>query len=195
MGDSDYTQDPPREWTCKNCGTTNPLFAVNCQKCHDPLTDLEAERQGLRGHEKGLPEYVRREFKDARLSEEERALKREELLRKRLYRDTGAGIMLSGCSLLLTGILAGSLVFLVLALPGGAVAGYMVNRRGGGNFTGMWIFGTNYLVCWIASVILSGANVISVPFFVFSLIGFALSLPLGYLLGMSITMERFDEGF
>ncbi|MHC5082079.1 MAG: hypothetical protein ACYTHN_24000 [Planctomycetota bacterium] len=191
--------DPPREWECPSCRKRNPLFAVTCTECGERLTDGEADRQGLRGRETGLPDHVQREFAAAKADETERVRAHEEHLRNRLIRDMGYGAGIGFFSQFLIMILAGSIAFPLVYIPLGGLAGALLNRRGGGNFTGAWLFGGAFALGWILSVLCSGINplhnVMFAPaFFIFSVCGMALTLVCGYLLGMTLSFERFEEG-
>ncbi|MHC4601019.1 MAG: hypothetical protein ACYS47_18660 [Planctomycetota bacterium] len=198
--DATPQDDPPREWKCPACGAKNPLFAVSCRNCHERLTDEEARRQGVKGRERGLPEGVRREFAATKRSFEERVRLHQEHLRKRFTRDMALGASIALVSCILLGCLTQSVLFPLIFLPLGGAAGALLNRRGGGSFTGMAHFGAAFVVGWAASVVLSGVTpladqIFAVLFFGFGVTGLVLALVGGYLFGMTLSLERFDEGF
>lgn len=186
--------DPPRQWTCPQCGKANPLFAFNCLGCGNRCSREEAERQGLLDVESGLPEEVRLRFAAARLEEERRYAAFQEYLRKRFYRHVGLGAALAFLVQFLLMCLTQSIVFPLVFVPLGAAMGGTLNRMGGGNFTGAGLFGGAFVVAWTLSIVLSGTDAVNVFVFVMSVPGFLFSLTLGYLMGLALSLERFDQG-
>ena len=131
---------------CKNCAYPNLPIYFTCQQCCSVMHSVEDTDRTKREWDI-MPNKMRMEFEAKCKVEQERWEEHNIFLRKSRMLHTIVGSALGGVTGLLTGIVIIPDVVL------GAVACYYLNHRGGGQYTGMALFGIIYIV----SSVLKGA--------------------------------------
>src|SRR3972149_5060304 len=131
---------------CKNCAYPNLPIYFTCQRCGSVMHSVEDTDRTKREWDI-MPNEMRMEFEAKCKAEQERWEEHNIFLRKSRMLHTIVGSALGGVTGLLTGIVIIPDVVL------GAVAGYYLNHRGGGQYTGMALFGIVHIV----SSVLKGA--------------------------------------
>ena len=122
---------------CPACAYPNLPTSFTCERCESPLGDrAEIEKTIKRWAE--MPASARAEFEDKFRAEQKQFNKYVAGLGKSRLRTVIIGALIGGFCGLFTGWVIVPDIIL------GGLAGYELNRRGGGQYTGMVVFGIAY---------------------------------------------------
>lgn len=190
---------------CPRCALSNLPYFEACSFCEtvlQPVSDASQKKEEWNR----LSEPLREEFMGAYERGRERFARWRESLRQARFRHAGWGGAIYGVTALVTQAPFSTLggfgtsVMVLFDVATGMTLGLLLNLFRGGEYRGTFLFGGAYA----ASVTLKAlAGVILNPFeggvlsaaglFLFIFSGFLIALILGYIFGLNLVLERFDE--
>lgn len=179
---------------CSRCGLSNLPYFADCSFCDHPLRN-PSEAQARKQEWDALTQGQRDEFSRTYVQDRERFDQWREKLRTDFYKHLAMGAVLFGASttLFLVWCYSGNPFLVTLLVVGdliwGAGIGWLINHLRGGEYRAMVAFGLSFILTNSLKLAL-GCLVLSLGAAFMLLFGLLWMLPLGYLFGIHLTLQR-----
>jgi len=191
---------------CKECAFPNEPTQIYCKKCGHPIQSVESAEKTRQDWEK-LPEHARKEFQQKYQKDQASSERHKVFLENNIRKH----IIIAGVINIIVGLIVyvkdtpgiWFFVYFLLTAITGCLAGWLLNKRGGGALSGAFLIWGAYVIpitiqmihinCLIGGDMRSGG--LAFGLFLFpTLYGSIFTVGTGYFFGMQLDFDRFNRG-